>query len=100
MVLRDVDTAIWMSVTENKRIWITYAKAVQFSRCCILDHKILLVALGMIHANATQAPNRLNCKSVTVATATPTDTTVSDTTWKTSATRLLTIPKFFSLLTL
>lgn len=78
----------------------TYANAVQFSRCCILDHKILLVALGMIHAKATQAPNRLNCKSVTVATATPTDTTVSATTWKkvTSATKLVTIPKPFSLL--
>lgn len=55
----------------------TYAKAVQFSCCCILDQRILLTALGTIHANATQAPKRLNCKSVTVATATPIETTVS-----------------------
>lgn len=71
-------------IKHNKNMILiqTYANAVQFSRCCILDHKILLVALGMIHAKATQAPNRLNCKSVTVATATPTDTTVSATTCK------------------
>ena len=55
----------------------TYAKAVQFSRCCKVDQRILLTALGIIHANATQAPKRLNCKSVTVATATPIETTVS-----------------------
>jgi len=55
----------------------TYARAVQLPVCCRLDHKILLTALGMIHANATQAPKKLNSRSVTVATATPTDTTVS-----------------------
>lgn len=55
----------------------TYAKAVQFSCCCRLDQRILLTALGTIHANATQAPKSWNCRSVTVATATPIDTTVS-----------------------
>lgn len=56
---------------------MAYAKAVQFSCCCSLDQRILFTALGIIHANATQAPNRWNCRSVTVATATPIDTTVS-----------------------
>lgn len=54
-----------------------YAKAVQLSRCWRFDHRILLTALGIIHANAIQAPKRSNSRSVTVATATPTDTTVS-----------------------
>jgi len=56
---------------------ITHDKAVQFSCCCSLDHRILFTALGTIHANATQAPNTWNCRSVTVATATPIDTTVN-----------------------
>ena len=55
--------------------WITYAKAVQLPCCCNLDHKILFMALGIIHAIATKAPNKLNSKSVTVAIATPTETT-------------------------
>lgn len=55
---------------------ITYAKAVQFSCCCRLDHRILLTALGMIQANAIQAPKKWNWRSVTVATATPIDTIV------------------------
>lgn len=59
----------------NKQI--THAKAVQFSCCCSLDQRILFTALGTIHANATQAPKKWNCKSVTVATATPIDTTVN-----------------------
>jgi hypothetical protein len=63
---------------------VTYAKAVQLSCCCRVDQRILLTALGIIQASATQAPKRLNCKSVTVATATPIDTTVSATTWKIS----------------
>ena len=62
----------------------TYAKAVQFSRCCILDHMILFTALGIIHAKAIHAPNKWNCRSVTVATATPMDTTVRASTWKLS----------------
>ena len=33
------------------------------------------MALGIIHAIATKAPNKLNSKSVTVAIATPTETT-------------------------
>lgn len=33
------------------------------------------MALGIIHAIAIRAPNKLNSKSVTVATATPADTT-------------------------
>lgn len=53
----------------------TNASAVQFPCCCKLDHKILLIALGTIHATAIQAPNTLNSKSVTVATATPNETT-------------------------
>lgn len=57
--------------------YLTYANAVQFSCCCRLDQRILLTALGMIHANAIQAPKRSNCRSVTVATATPIDTTKS-----------------------
>lgn len=52
----------------------TYASAVQFSSCCRLDHKILFMALGIIHAIAIKAPNKLNSKSVTVATATPAET--------------------------
>jgi hypothetical protein len=55
----------------------THDKAVQFSCCCSLDQRILFTALGMIHANATQAPNKWNCRSVTVATATPIDTSVN-----------------------
>lgn len=55
----------------------TYARAVQFPLCCKLDQRILFTALGTIHANATQAPKKLNSKSVTVATATPNDTTAS-----------------------
>jgi hypothetical protein len=35
------------------------------------------MALGTIHAKATQAPKKLNSKSVTVAIATPNDTTAS-----------------------
>lgn len=62
----------------QKRNWIvfdnTYAKAVQFPCCCKLDHKILFMALGIIHITATIAPNKLNSKSDTVATATPADT--------------------------
>lgn len=53
----------------------SYARAVQLACCCRLDHKILFMALGTIHAIAIKAPNKLNSKSVTVATATPTDTT-------------------------
>jgi hypothetical protein len=55
----------------------TYARAVQFPLCCKFDHKILFTALGIIQATATQAPKRLNSKSVTVATATPHDTTAN-----------------------
>eukprot|EP01018_Ginkgo_biloba_P006494 Gb_32640 [translate_table: standard] len=51
------------------------ASAVQLSCCWRFDHKILFTALGIIHAMAIKAPNRLNCKSVTVATATPIETT-------------------------
>lgn len=65
----------------------TYAKAVQFSCCCKLDQRILLTALGIIHANAIQAPKRSNWRSVTVATATPIDTTVSASTCKISLVR-------------
>ena len=54
-----------------------YAKAVQFSCCCKLDQRILLTALGIIHANATQAPKTSNWRSVTVATAIPIETTVN-----------------------
>lgn len=43
----------------------------------MLDQRILLTALGIIQANETQAPKRLNFKSVTVAIATPIDTTAS-----------------------
>lgn len=53
----------------------TYARAVQLPSCCRLDHSILFIALGIIHAIAIKAPNRLNSKSVTVATATPVETT-------------------------
>lgn len=53
---------------------VTYARAVQFPCCCKLDHNILLMALGTIQATAIQAPNMLNSKSVTVATATPNET--------------------------
>lgn len=55
----------------------TYAKAVQFSCCCKLDQRILLIALGIIQANAIQAPKRSNWRSVTVATATPIETIVN-----------------------
>lgn len=53
----------------------TYARAVQLPCCCKVDHKILFMALGIIHAIAIRAPNKLNSKSVTVAIATPADTT-------------------------
>lgn len=54
----------------------TYARAVQLLFFCRLDQRILFIALGIIHTNAIQAPKKLNCRSVTVATATPIDTTV------------------------
>ena len=54
-----------------------YARAVQFPICCKFDHKILFTALGIIQASATQAPKKLNSKSVTVAIATPNETTTS-----------------------
>lgn len=60
----------------------TYARAVQLYCCCRFDHRILLTALGIIHANAMQAPNKLNSRSVTVATATPADTIVKASTCK------------------
>lgn len=53
----------------------TYARAVQLLCCWRVDQRILFMALGIIHAIAIQAPNILNSKSVTVAIATPTDTT-------------------------
>lgn len=49
--------------------------AVQLLCCWRVDQRILFMALGIIHAIAIQAPNILNSKSVTVAIATPTDTT-------------------------
>lgn len=49
-----------------------------------------MTALGIIHANATQAPKRSNWRSVTEATATPIDTTVSASTWKISLARVQT----------
>nr|GEX52672.1 hypothetical protein [Tanacetum cinerariifolium] len=42
-----------------------------------LDHKILFMELRSVHEVAIQAPNKLNFKSVTVAIATPTETTAS-----------------------
>lgn len=59
-----------------------YARAVQLPFCCRLDHRILLIPLGIIHAMAIMAPNRLNSKSVTVATATPKETKTKDKTCK------------------
>lgn len=56
---------------------VTYARAVQLFFCWRLDHKILLMALGTIQAAAIKAPNKLNSKFVTVATATPIETTTS-----------------------
>lgn len=55
----------------------TYASAVQLPCCCRLDHRILLMALGIIQAKAIQAPKKLKSRSVTVATATPAETTTS-----------------------
>lgn len=54
---------------------MTYASAVQLACCCKLDQRILFIELGIIHAMAMHAPKTLNSKSVTVATATPADTT-------------------------
>lgn len=53
----------------------SYARAVQLVCCWRFDQRILFTLLGTIHASAIQAPKKLNSKSVTVATATPTDTT-------------------------
>lgn len=64
---------IIVSLVEN--FIITYARAVQFPVCWRLDQRILFTALGIIQATAIHAPNALNSRSVTVATATPTDTT-------------------------
>jgi hypothetical protein len=66
-----------MSSADRKAGLRTYASAVQFPVCCKFDHRILFTALGTIHANATQAPKKLNSRSVTVATATPNDTVAS-----------------------
>ena len=60
---------------KQNRVSFTYARAVQFACCCRLDHKILFIELGIIHAIAMQAPKKLNSKSFTVATATPPETT-------------------------
>ena len=40
------------------------------------------MALGIIQATATNAPNKLNSRSVTVAMATPRDTTANAITYK------------------
>jgi hypothetical protein len=65
-----------MSCLKREKIK-AYARAVQFPLCCKFDHRILFTALGIIQASATQAPKKLNSKSVTVATATPNETTTS-----------------------
>ena len=57
---------------------LPYPSAVQFPCCCKLDHKILLAALGAIQAIATKAPKKLKSRSVTVAIATPKETTVNE----------------------
>ena len=61
---------------------VPYARAVQLLCCCRFDHRILFTALGTIQATATQAPNVLNSRSFTVATATPTDTMANAMTWR------------------